>query len=93
MVLVVPGGVAAFAPRINSMNCTAVPVASAILDRLLGAVDVGDGISESSQVPSPIYRQNAYEIVAGASTVETPISSGEMELSLNIQVVYSILSD
>jgi len=46
-------------------------------------------ISESSQVPPPIYRQDVYEeAVPGA---ETPISPGEMEISLTVQVAYSIL--
>jgi len=46
-------------------------------------------ISESSQVPPPIYRQDIYEeAVPGA---ETPISPGEMEISLTIQVAYALL--
>ncbi len=45
-------------------------------------------ISESSQVP-PIYRQDIYEeAVPGA---ETPISPGEMEISLTVQVAYALL--
>jgi len=46
-------------------------------------------ISESSQVPPPIYRQDVYEEAAIA--VETPISPGEMEISLTVQVAYALL--
>ena len=46
-------------------------------------------ISESSQTPPPIYRQDIYEeAVPGA---ETPISPGEMEISLTVQVAYALL--
>jgi len=46
-------------------------------------------ISESSQVPPPIYRQDVYEeAVPGA---ETPISPGEMEISLTVQIAYALL--
>jgi len=45
-------------------------------------------ISESSQVPS-VYRQDIYEEAVAAA--ETPISPGEMEISLTVQVAYSIL--
>ena len=46
-------------------------------------------ISESSQVPPPIYRQDVYE--EAMSAAETSISPGEMEISLTVQVAYSIL--
>ncbi len=46
-------------------------------------------ISESSQIPPPIYRQDVYEEAVPAAT--TPISPGEMEISLTVQVVYAIL--
>jgi len=46
-------------------------------------------ISESSQAPPPIYRQDIYEEAIPAA--ETPISPGEMEISLTVQVAYSIL--
>ena len=46
-------------------------------------------ISESFYV-SPIVPRVAYEIEE-AAVAETPISPGEMEISLNIQVVYAIL--
>ncbi len=46
-------------------------------------------ISESSQAPPPIYRQDVYEeAMPGA---ETPISPGEMEISLTVQVAYALL--
>lgn len=48
-------------------------------------------ISESAYIPSPIYRGDVFEKVAGAPMVETPISPGEMEISLNVQVTYAIL--
>jgi len=46
-------------------------------------------ISESSQVPPPIYRQDVYEEAVPAAT--TPISPGEMEISLTVQVAYALL--
>ncbi len=46
-------------------------------------------ISESSQAPPPIYRQDIYEEALPAAT--TPISPGEMEISLTVQVVYALL--
>ena len=46
-------------------------------------------ISESSYAPPPIYRQDIYEEAMPAAT--TPISPGEMEISLTVQVVYAIL--
>ena len=46
-------------------------------------------ISESSFAPPPIYRGEIYKEVAMAE--ETPISPGEMEISLSVQVAYTIL--
>ncbi|MFC1990759.1 SIMPL domain-containing protein [Chloroflexota bacterium] len=48
-------------------------------------------ISGSAQIPSPIFRQDFYEKAAGAPAMETPISPGEMEITLNVQVAYAIL--
>ena len=48
-------------------------------------------ISESSYTPYPVYRQDFIEMAAGAPAMETPISPGEMEISLNVQVTYAIL--
>ena len=47
-------------------------------------------ISESAYIPSPVYRQPMYEQAAGTSMPETSISPGEMEISLNVQLVYAI---
>jgi len=48
-------------------------------------------ISESSYTPGPIYRQDmVMEKAAGAPAVETPISPGEMEITLNVQLAYEI---
>ncbi len=47
-------------------------------------------ISESSYVPSPIYRQDLVEAAAGVPAVETPISPGEMEITLTVQLAYAI---
>ena len=47
-------------------------------------------ISESTYVPGPIYRQGVAEMAAGAPAVETPISPGEMEITLNVQLAYEI---
>jgi len=47
-------------------------------------------ISEGIQVP-PIIRGVVYEEVPVAPAPETPISPGEIEISLDIQVVYAIL--
>ena len=48
-------------------------------------------ISESSYMPSPIYRQDMIAKAEGAPAVETPISPGEMEISLSVQIAYAIL--
>ena len=46
-------------------------------------------ISESIQIPSPIYPRVAYE--EAPIPAAAPISPGEMEISLTIQVAYAIL--
>ena len=48
-------------------------------------------ISESSYMPGPIYRQDMIAKAEGAPAVETPISPGEMEISLSVQIAYAIL--
>ena len=48
-------------------------------------------IVENTAYPYPIIRQDFYEKVAGAPAMETPISPGEMEISLSVQVAYAIL--
>jgi uncharacterized protein YggE len=59
----------------------------------LGGVKLGKPtyISESSYQPGPIYRGDTVATAEAAPSVETPISAGEMELTLNVQVTYSIL--
>jgi len=47
-------------------------------------------ISESAYIPSPVYRQPMYEQATGAPMPETAISPGEMEISLNVQLIYAI---
>ena len=49
-------------------------------------------ISESTYSPPPIFRQDLFEKAAGAPVPETPISPGEMEISINVQLVYAILN-
>jgi len=47
-------------------------------------------ITESVYYPQPIYA--GYEKMAGAPAMaETPISAGELDITVNVQVVYSIL--
>ncbi|MFC1903802.1 SIMPL domain-containing protein [Chloroflexota bacterium] len=59
----------------------------------LAGVELGKPIyiSESSYSPAPIYRQDFYAGAAMAPMKETSISPGELEISLNVQIVYSIL--
>ena len=47
-------------------------------------------ISESSYTPGPIYRQDMLAKAEGAPAVETPISPGEMEITMNVQLAYEI---
>jgi uncharacterized protein YggE len=47
-------------------------------------------ISESSYVPSPIYRQDLVEAAAEVSAPTTPITPGEMEITLTVQLAYAI---
>ncbi|MFC2001256.1 SIMPL domain-containing protein [Chloroflexota bacterium] len=73
----------------------AIADAKAKAEQLAGLSGVKLGkptyISESAQVPSPIYRQDMVEKAMGAPAVETPISPGEMEIRLTVQVAYAIL--
>jgi uncharacterized protein YggE len=48
-------------------------------------------IVENTSYPYPIYRQDFYGKVEAAPAMETPISAGEMEISLSVQVAYAIL--
>jgi uncharacterized protein YggE len=47
-------------------------------------------ITESTYIPSPIYRQDMIAKVEAAPAVETSISPGEMEITLDVQVAYAI---
>jgi uncharacterized protein YggE len=47
-------------------------------------------ISESSYVPSPIYRQDLVEAAAEVPAPTTPITPGEMEITLTVQLAYAI---
>jgi len=51
-------------------------------------------ISESIYMPSPIYyaRGAMAEAAPAAPAVETPISAGEMEVSVTVQMAYAILN-
>ena len=59
----------------------------------LGGVSLGKPtfISESIQMPPPIYRVAVPEAVPMPAPAPTPISPGEMEISLTVQVAYAIL--
>jgi len=48
-------------------------------------------IAENTPSPYPIYREQAYGPVAAAPAMDTPISAGEMEISLKVQVTYAII--
>ncbi len=56
----------------------------------LGGITLGTPtyISESMVTPSPIYPVRAE--AAAPAMAETPISAGEMEISLTVQVIYAI---
>ena len=59
----------------------------------LGGVTLGKPtfISEGAQIPSPIYPRAVYEEVPIPAAAPPPISPGEMEISLTIQVAYAVL--
>ena len=48
-------------------------------------------ITESTYYPYPAYREDFLGKVAAAPAMETPISAGEMEITINVQVAYAIL--
>jgi uncharacterized protein YggE len=49
-------------------------------------------ISENAYIPGPIYHQDVMmEKAAGVPAAETPISPGEMEITLNVQLGYAIV--
>jgi hypothetical protein len=47
-------------------------------------------ISESSDVPVPIYRDAMFAKAEAAPAVETPVSPGELEITANVQLAYAI---
>ena len=47
-------------------------------------------ISESSYIPGPIYR-GGMTAMAEAAPMETPISPGEMEITIGVQMTYAIM--
>jgi len=63
-----------------------------LLARLAG-VSLGKPtyISEGIQIPPPIYPRAVYEEVPIPAPAAPPISPGEMEISLTLQVAYAIL--
>jgi uncharacterized protein YggE len=48
-------------------------------------------ISENSYVPGPIFRSDFEKIAGAPAAAPTPISAGELDITVNVQVVYSIL--
>ncbi len=47
-------------------------------------------VTENAYVPGPIYRTEMLAKAEAASAVETPISPGEMEITINVQIGYAI---
>lgn len=58
----------------------------------LAGVSLGTAtyISEDTQIPSPVYLRDVY-YADEAAVVQTPISAGEVEVSVTVQVAYAIL--
>jgi hypothetical protein len=48
-------------------------------------------VTENTAYPYPVYRQDYFAEAAMSAAPPTPISPGEMEISLNVQVAYAIL--
>ena len=78
----------------TAARAEAIADAAAKAGQLAELADVKLGkplyITENMIYPSPIYRSYA-EAAAPMPAMETPISIGEMEISLNVQVTYAIL--
>ena len=81
--------------RFRPIVCACAQEAEGKADQLAQAAGVKLGkptyISESSYMPGPIYRQDMVVKAAGAPAVPTPISPGEMEITMNVQLAYAIL--
>ncbi len=58
----------------------------------LAGVTLGEPtfISESSFSPSPVIQRGGFEMAEAAVMMETAISPGELEISINLQVAYAI---
>ena len=59
----------------------------------LAGVSLGEPtfVSESSSSPSPVFRSGGFDMeMAAASIADTSISPGELEISINLQLVYAI---
>jgi len=73
----------------------AVADAAAKAKTLADTADVKLGkptyISESSYMPGPIYRGGMMPMAEAAAPMETPISPGEMEININVQMAYAII--
>jgi uncharacterized protein YggE len=72
----------------------AVAEAKAKAKQLAGLAGVSLGkatyVSESTYTPSPITPVRMLEKMEAAPAIETPISPGELEITLNVQIVYAI---
>jgi uncharacterized protein YggE len=81
------------APYQEQARQQAVADAAAKAKQLADAAGVKLGkpvyITESSYIPGPIYRDVAVKAEA-APAVETPISPGEMEITVDVQMLYEI---
>jgi uncharacterized protein YggE len=79
----------------NEARAEAMADAVAKAKQLAELADVKLGkpvyIAENAVYPYPVYRQEVYESIAGAPAMETPISPGEMEITMNVQLTYEIL--
>jgi uncharacterized protein YggE len=79
----------------NEARAEAMADAVAKAKQLAELADVKLGkpvyIAENAVYPYPVYRQDVYESIAGAPAMETPISPGEMEITMNVQLTYEIL--
>ena len=73
----------------------AVEDALAKAEKLADVADVKLGkptyISESSYYPGPIYRGDLIGVAESSSSYETPISPGETELTITVQIAYDIV--
>ena len=57
----------------------------------LGGVTLGKPTYISEGAPPIVYPRAVYEVAPAQAPAETPISPGEMEISLTVQVTYAIL--